>query len=80
MPVGGRKISHLKANINALTHDLTTSQVETLEAVYPFEYGFPYDRFGRNSHETGRTENWLVGATARMQWVKAEQAIRPSAE
>lgn len=75
--IGGRKISHLRANIKALSHDLTPKQVETLESIYPFDLGFPMNVFGADSKVTGKTENWLVGVSAKVQWVKAEQAIRP---
>ncbi len=51
-----------------------------LEDIYPFDYGFPFNRFGIDSHTTGKTENWLVGASAQVQWVKDNQAIRPVKE
>ncbi|KAK8854467.1 hypothetical protein IAR55_003205 [Kwoniella newhampshirensis] len=78
--LGGRKINHLEDNIKALTHDLTPAQIEKLEKIYPFDPGFPMNRFGGDSNITGKTENWLIKAAAEVQWVKAETAIRPTSE
>lgn len=74
--VGGRKISHLESNIKAIEHNLTDKQMAALEEIYPFEYGFPYNKFGTDSATTGKTENWLLAASAQVQWVKAEKAPR----
>ncbi|EKG21935.1 Aldo/keto reductase [Macrophomina phaseolina MS6] len=41
--VGGRKIEHLKANIDALDIVLTEREIEDIEAAVPFEHGFPMD-------------------------------------
>ncbi|KAJ7650996.1 arylalcohol dehydrogenase [Roridomyces roridus] len=39
--VGGRKIEHLDANIEALDVSLSQEQIEYLESVLPFDPGFP---------------------------------------
>lgn len=39
--VGGRKIEHLHANIDALRIALTDEQIQYLESVLPFDPGFP---------------------------------------
>ena len=39
--VGGRKIEHLMANIDALDITLTPEQIATLEAAVDFDVGFP---------------------------------------
>ncbi|KLO06113.1 Aldo/keto reductase [Schizopora paradoxa] len=44
--VGGRKIEHLKANIEALGIALTPEQIEYLESVVPFDVGFPHAMIG----------------------------------
>ncbi len=41
--VGGRKIEHLKQNIEALSIALSEEQVKELEGVLPFEPGFPHN-------------------------------------
>ena len=39
--VGGRKVEHLMANIEALEITLSKDQIKYLEGVVPFEPGFP---------------------------------------
>lgn len=39
--VGGRKIEHLKGNIEALKLKLTKEDIDEIEAAVPFDYGFP---------------------------------------
>lgn len=39
--IGGRKVEHLKANIEALDITLTEENIAFLESVRPFELGFP---------------------------------------
>ena len=42
--IGGRKVEHLKANIEGLTITLSPEQVKYLESVIPFDLGFPMSR------------------------------------
>ena len=39
--VGGRKVEHLRSNIEALRISLTDEQINYLENVLPFDPGFP---------------------------------------
>lgn len=39
--VGGRKVEHLLANIEALSITLSPEQMSYLEGVVPFDIGFP---------------------------------------
>jgi aryl-alcohol dehydrogenase-like predicted oxidoreductase len=39
--IGGRKVEHLLANLEALEIDLTAEQVKELESVVEFDPGFP---------------------------------------
>ncbi|EIW83711.1 arylalcohol dehydrogenase [Coniophora puteana RWD-64-598 SS2] len=43
--IGGRKIEHLHANIDALKIQLTKEHIQELESLVPFSLGFPYDFF-----------------------------------
>lgn len=43
--IGGRKIEHLHANLEALEISLSPEQIKTLEDVIPFDKGFPYSYF-----------------------------------
>lgn len=40
--VGGRKVEHLEANIEALSIELSDEQMEYLESILPFDVGFPH--------------------------------------
>ncbi|KAI1329323.1 norsolorinic acid reductase [Xylariaceae sp. FL0255] len=40
--LGGRKLEHLRANIEALTVSLTADEIREIEAAVPFELGFPH--------------------------------------
>ncbi|CAD6641582.1 HN1_G0009390.mRNA.1.CDS.1 [Saccharomyces cerevisiae] len=44
--IGGRKIEHLKQNIEALSIKLTPEQIEYLENIVPFDVGFPKSLIG----------------------------------
>lgn len=39
--VGGNKVEHLEANIEALRLELTDEHVEGIESVVPFDIGYP---------------------------------------
>jgi aryl-alcohol dehydrogenase-like predicted oxidoreductase len=39
--VGGRKVEHLKGNIEALSLRLSEEDIKEIESAYPFEIGFP---------------------------------------
>ena len=43
--IGGRKVEHLHANIEALEIALTKKHIQQIESVVPFEHGFPYNLF-----------------------------------
>ena len=41
--VGGRKVEHLKANIEALKLRLTKEDMDTIDGAYDFDLGFPHN-------------------------------------
>ena len=43
--IGGRKIEHLYASIEALEISLSAEQIETLDNIVPFDKGFPFAYF-----------------------------------
>ncbi|KAL2882780.1 putative aryl-alcohol dehydrogenase aad14 [Colletotrichum sp. CLE4] len=53
--VGGRKVEHLKANIDALKIKLTDEQIAFLEGVKPFDVGFPGNFLGADPNITGKS-------------------------
>jgi aryl-alcohol dehydrogenase-like predicted oxidoreductase len=53
--VGGRKIDHLKGNIEALGLELTDEDMNEIEGAVPFDLGFPMTMCGN-----GPSNSWLV--------------------
>lgn len=47
--IGGRKVEHLHANIEALSISLSAEQIHVLESVLPFDIGFPVKLLVNNS-------------------------------
>ncbi|KAI0632845.1 aryl-alcohol dehydrogenase [Trametes polyzona] len=70
--IGGRKVEHLHANLEALDLVLTEEHVKTIEGAVPFDLGFPSNIVGDGSEyifpyqTAGRFDPWPV-----------QQAIRP---
>ncbi|KAK1241313.1 hypothetical protein MKX08_001287 [Trichoderma sp. CBMAI-0020] len=71
--VGGRKIEHLRDNIQALSIKLSQEQVEYLESVKPFEVGFPSNFIGPDPHVTGQ----FTGLAAASATLGVEQLPKP---
>ena len=58
--VGGRKIDHLKGNIEALALQLTDEEIDEIEGAVPFEVGFPMSflfEFGGNKYKSSMTSS-----------------------
>lgn len=72
--IGGRKVEHLKDNIQALTLKLTEKQIEFLESVKPLVPEFPANFIGDDPHVTGETSGLLKGV-AKFAWVKSGTSI-----
>jgi aryl-alcohol dehydrogenase-like predicted oxidoreductase len=53
--VGGRKVEHLKDNIEALKIKLTDEQIKELESVKMFDLGFPSNFIGDDPNVTGQS-------------------------
>ncbi|KAI0091508.1 aryl-alcohol dehydrogenase [NADP(+)] [Irpex rosettiformis] len=47
--IGGRKVEHLQANLEALDISLSKEQVAYLESIVPWDKGFPFNYFGDGS-------------------------------
>ncbi|KIX98651.1 uncharacterized protein Z520_05952 [Fonsecaea multimorphosa CBS 102226] len=47
--VGGRKLSHLRQNIEALTIRLSPQDIDDIESAYPFDVGFPMNFIAGNN-------------------------------
>lgn len=51
--VGGRKVDHLKGNIEALSLELTRVELEEIESAVEFDQGFPMNFIGMGQNVTG---------------------------
>ncbi|KAJ5492021.1 Aldo/keto reductase [Penicillium expansum] len=72
--VGGRKVEHLKDNIEALNIRLTAEQIAYLESQKPFDVGFPSNFIGPDPKVTGKA-SFLLAANAPYSFVKAPKSI-----
>jgi aryl-alcohol dehydrogenase-like predicted oxidoreductase len=45
--VGGRKVEHLKQNVQALEISLSPEQIGRIDGAKPFDVGFPYNMIVR---------------------------------
>ncbi|KAG8628143.1 hypothetical protein KVT40_004016 [Elsinoe batatas] len=77
--VGGRKVEHLKGNIEALKIKLTEEEMEDIESAVPFDYGFPLNfLFVTSKKPTFKTGDvFLVKANAHVDTVPRPQPIAP---
>lgn len=72
--VGGRKVEHLKDNIQALKIKLTNEQIEYLESVKQLDVGFPNNFIGEDPHISGQA-GMILGGSAPLSFVQASKAI-----
>jgi len=70
--VGGRKVEHLRENIEALTIVLSPEHIKKLDEAVPLHLGFPYNMVGRHA-----SENAMVAMTGVHQWVEEPKPIPP---
>jgi aryl-alcohol dehydrogenase-like predicted oxidoreductase len=68
--VGGRKIHHLKENIEALGLKLKDEDIKEIEEAGDFDLGFPHTMIGRNGYAS--TLNGIGGA---VDWVEEPRPI-----
>lgn len=50
--IGGRKVEHLHANLEALDISLSKEQMHELDNIVPFRKGSPYDVFVSTSYSS----------------------------
>lgn len=84
--VGGRKVEHLKGNIDALSVDLTEEDVAKIDAANRFDHGFPHTflsgtLFGEEGDTPEAPEGpqsvWLTNLLGTFDWVMGSKPIRP---
>lgn len=70
--VGGRKIEHIKGNIESLDIELTDEEIAEIEKGYPFDHGFPhnflsgtlFERSGTSRPASHPSDVWLTKVSA----------------
>lgn len=75
--VGGRKVEHLKGNIEALGLELTEEDVEEIETGYEFDIGFPYDFLGWGKIPKGPADVVFTQRFGNFDYVPVQRGIKP---
>lgn len=77
--VGGRKVDHLRANIDALSLELSDEDIAEIEAAYPFDLGFPMNFIFRGvvPKQAGPEHVFLTNVSGHYDYVEGPKAIRP---
>lgn len=77
--VGGRKIEHLKGNIEALGLELSDEDIEEIDGAAPFDIGFPLNFL---SHKPGGAKApgdvWLMDMAGYFDYVEGSKPIPPA--
>ncbi|KIM78526.1 hypothetical protein PILCRDRAFT_824430 [Piloderma croceum F 1598] len=73
--IGGRKVEHMLANVEALSISLTPEQISFIESVIPFNPGFPHTIIG-----DGTANCHIFTSAAKFDKWPVQQAIRPTKE
>lgn len=80
--VGGRKVEHLKGNIEALSVELTDEEVDEIDDATPFEVGFPLNmlfEYGGKKYNSRSTfkDMYLVGPAGHFDVVQRARPAKP---
>ena len=77
--VGGRKVSHLKGNIDALGLELTEEDINEIEDAVPFDVGFPLNFLGMLNPKgaKGPADIFLTQLAGKYDFVEGQMPIRP---
>ncbi|KAH8697515.1 putative aryl-alcohol dehydrogenase Aad14 [Talaromyces proteolyticus] len=73
--VGGRKVEHLKDNMQALHIRLTDEQIKYLESVNDFDVGFPGNFIREDPRVSGGPGPMLLEANTKLAYVRAPKPI-----
>ena len=79
--VGGRKVEHLKGNIEALGLELSDEDVAEIEASVPFDLGFPTNFLSQKpGGAQGPGDVWLTYLAGTFDYVERSKPIKPARE
>ncbi len=79
---GGRKVEHLKGNIEALSVQLTQEDMDEIDSAVPFDLGFPHNfavtpgGAASLGHEIGPGDLWLQQMAGNVDYVQREKPIQ----
>ncbi|KAJ7580164.1 NADP-dependent oxidoreductase domain-containing protein [Mycena floridula] len=71
--IGGRKVEHLLANLEALDITLSAEQMKRIETASPFDLGFPHNMLG-----TGEEDSYLMKSTGTFDRLPLQPVITPA--
>jgi aryl-alcohol dehydrogenase-like predicted oxidoreductase len=76
--VGGRKVEHLKGNIEALGLRLSEDEIREIDEAYGFEIGFPHNFFNpNNTMILGPEDNLFNRRIGYLDFVEKPRPIKP---
>lgn len=76
--VGGRKVEHLKANIEALTIELSDQDIQEIEAAVPFDLGFPHSfLWGKQLPTESLQDIWLLSTAGSFDHIAEAKVSAP---
>lgn len=77
--VGGRKIEHLKGNIEALGLELSDDDMAEIDGAAPFDIGFPLNFLSQKpGGAKGPGDVWLTDMAGQFDYVEGSKPIKPS--
>ncbi|KAF5625230.1 alcohol dehydrogenase [Fusarium sp. NRRL 52700] len=76
--IGGRKVDHLKANIQALTLNLSPEDIQEIDGANEFDAGFPNDFLYRGGNSFGGPDVWLLQMGGTFDHVQPPKPISPA--
>ncbi|KEY74274.1 hypothetical protein S7711_00432 [Stachybotrys chartarum IBT 7711] len=76
--IGGRKVDHLKGNIEALTLQLSEEDIKEIESAVPFDLGFPHNFLWGSEVPASMNEVKLLDMGGTFDYVPDTKPIAPS--
>lgn len=72
--VGGRKVDHLKGNIEALGLELSREEIDEIDGATPFDIGFPNNFLSREpGGPQGPGDIWLTAVAGKFDYVEGSK-------
>ncbi|KPM38870.1 Norsolorinic acid reductase A [Neonectria ditissima] len=76
--VGGRKVEHLKGNIEALSLSLSDEDMQEIDKAVEFDLGFPHNLLTQAGVANGSQDVWILNMGGTFDYVADEKPISPS--